>query len=281
MAEATASAVSARRSLRTDLHAYRVLLGSRLRSQTAYRAGFVLDLVGQLGLALLEFSEIYVLFHNIDVLGGLGLGAALLVFAIANVSWSIADTLVGHMDRLPVFIRAGTLDAMLVRPLPALGQLITSDLSLRRLSRTALGLVVLVVALPLAVDHWTVPKVALLVVAPLAGAAIFAALFVSAAGAQFWLIDGAELTNAFTYGSSYVASYPTSVLHVLVRTFFSFVIPASFVAYLPALVLTGEPGPPWLPQWLGWCTPVMAVAAWGVALLWWRTGLRHYTGAGG
>jgi ABC-2 type transport system permease protein len=266
---------------RSDLHAYRVLLGSRLRSQTAYRTGFALDLIGQLGLALLEFSEIYVLFHNIDVLGGLGFGAALLVFALAHVSWSVADTVVGHLDQLPVFIRAGTLDAMLVRPLPALGQLITSDLSLRRLSRTALALVVLVVALPLAVDDWTVPKLVLLVVAPIAGAAIFASLFVAAAGAQFWLIDGAELTNAFTFGSSYVASYPASVLHVLVRTFFSFVIPASFVAYLPALVLTGEQGPPWLPAWLGWCTPVMAVAAWAVALLWWRTGLRHYTGGGG
>jgi ABC-2 type transport system permease protein len=270
-----------RRGVRADLHAYRVLLGSRLRSQTAYRTGFVLDLVGQLGLALLEFSEIYVLFHNIDVLGGLGLGAALLVFALANVSWSIADTVVGHMDRLPVFIRAGTLDAMLVRPLPALGQLLTSDLSLRRLSRTAMALVVLVVALPLAVDDWTLAKAVLLVVAPVAGAAIFAALFVSAAGAQFWLIDGAELTNAFTYGSSYVASYPASVLHVVVRTFFSFVVPASFVAYLPTLVLTGAQGPPWLPAWLGWCTPVMAIAAWAVALLWWRTGLRHYTGGGG
>jgi ABC-2 type transport system permease protein len=267
--------------LRTDLRAYRVLLGSRMRSQTAYRTGFMLDLVGQLGLALLEFSEIYVLFHNIDVLGGLGLGAALLVFALANVAWSVADMAVGHMDRLPVFIRAGTLDAMLLRPLPVLAQLLTSDLSLRRLSRTAMGLVVLAVALPMAVHDWTPAKVLLILVAPLAGAAIFAALFVAAAGAQFWLIDGAELTNAFTYGSSYVASYPASVLHVLVRTFFSFVVPASFVAYLPALVLTDEPGPPWLPSWLGWCTPVMALLAWGVALLWWRTGLRHYTGAGG
>jgi ABC-2 type transport system permease protein len=270
-----------RTRLRSDLHAYRALLGSRMHSQTAYRTGFALDLVGQLGLALLELSEIYVLFHNIDVLGGLGFGAALLVWTLAHVSWSVADTLVGHMDRLPVFIRAGTLDAMLVRPLPALAQLITSDLSLRRLSRTALALVVLAVALPLAVDDWTVAKAVLLVVAPVAGAAIFAALFVAAAGAQFWLIDGAELTNAFTFGSSYVASYPASVLHVLVRTFFSFVIPASFVAYLPALVLTDQAGPAWLPAWLGWCTPVIAVAAWAVALLSWRAGLRHYQGAGG
>ncbi len=264
-----------------DLHAYRVVLGSRLRSQTAYRTGFALDLVGQLGLALLEFSEIYVIFHNVDVLGGIDVGAALLVFALANVSWSIADTVVGHLDTLPTFIRTGALDAMLVRPLPVLGQLVTSDLSLRRLGRTAMGLVVLGVALPLAVEDWTPAKVLLLAITPLTGAAIFGSLFVSAAGAQFWLVDGAEATNAFTYGSSYVASYPASVLHVAVRAFFGFVVPASFTAYLPALVLTGNPGPPGLPAWLGWFTPVTAVLACWVALGWWRVGLRHYTGAGG
>ncbi len=127
-----------------DLQAYRVVLGSRLRSQTAYRTSFALDVAGQFGLALLEFSKIYVIFRNVDVLGGLDIGAALLVFALANVSWSLADCVVGHLDTLPTFIRSGTLDAMLVRPLPALGQMITSDLSLRRLARTATGLVVLV-----------------------------------------------------------------------------------------------------------------------------------------
>lgn len=264
-----------------DLAAYKVLLGSRLRAQTSYRTSFALDLLGQTALALLELSEIYVIFHNVDVLGGLGLGAALLVFALANVSWSLADTVVGHVDTLPTYIRAGTLDAMLLRPLPALGQLVTSDLSLRRLARTAMGLVVLVVALPLAVDHWTPAKVVLLVVTPFTGAAIFAGLFVTAAGTQFWLVDGAELTNGFTYGSSYVSSYPASVLHVAVRVFFSFVVPASFTAYLPALVLTDSPGPAGLPAWLGWCTPVMAALVWLVALGWWRAGLRHYTGAGG
>ena len=267
--------------LTRDLPAYRVLLGSRVAAQTSYRTSFSLDLLGQLGLALLELSEIYVVFHNVDVLGGLDFGSALLVFALANVSWSIADTLVGHVDSLPTYIRTGTLDAMLLRPLPVLSQLVTSDVSLRRLARTAMGVVVLLVALPLAVQDWTPARVVLLVITPVTGAAIFAALFVAAAGAQFWLVDGAEMTNAFTYGSSYVSSYPTSVLHGIARTFFTFVVPAAFVAYLPALAITGQQGPPGLPSWLGWLTPVAAALSWCVALLCWRLGLRHYTGAGG
>ncbi len=265
----------------SDLPAYRALVGSRVDAQLGYRAGFALDVLGSIGIGVLEASEIYVLFHNVDTLGGLSLGPALLVFALANLSFSLADVVTGHLDELPRFIRTGTLDAMLLRPLPVLAQLVTSDISLRRLGRAGLALVVLVVALPMAVQDWTPPVVAMVVLAPLTGTAIFAALFTAAAGAQFWLVDGAELTNAFTYGSSYVASYPASVLAAPVRAFFSFVVPAAFTSYLPALVITGLPGPAGLPAGLGWWAPVAAAAAWAAAWALWRAGLRHYTGAGG
>lgn len=205
---------------------YGALVGSRVRAQTSYRTSFGLDVLASVGIGLLEASEIYVLFHNVDVLGGLALGPALLVFALANLSFALADVLTGHLDELPRFIRTGTLDAMLVRPLPLLAQLVTSDISLRRLGRAAVAVVILAVALPLAVPAWTPSAVAMLVLAPVTGTAIFAALFTAAAGVQFWVVDGAELTNGFTYGSSYVAAYPASVLAPPVRVFFTFVVPA-------------------------------------------------------
>ena len=264
-----------------DLRGYQVLVGSRLRAQTAYRSSFALDLLGNVGIGLVEFAEVYILFHNIDALGGLDFHGSLLVFALANIGFSLADLVVGHVDNLPSYLRAGTLDAMLLRPRPVLAQLIASDVSLRRLGRTLLSLVLLAVALPVAVSDWSAAKVLLTVLTPLIGAAIFGALFVCAAAMQFWLLDGREFTNAFTYGGSYAASYPTSLLHVVLRSFFAFVVPAAFTAYLPALVLLDEPGPPGLPAVLGWCAPVAAAALWAVALLWWRGGLRRYTGAGG
>ena len=264
-----------------EVQAYGALLSSRVRAQTAYRASFALDVAGNVGIGLLEFCEIYVIFHNVHELGGLGVGAALLVFSLANIGFSLADLAVGHVDELPTYLRAGTLDAMLLRPRPVLAQLVTSDVSLKRLGRTAIAVLVLAFALPIAGIHWSPATVGLLLLTPVTGAAIFSALFVCAAAMQFWLIEGGELANAFTYGGAYAASYPSSVLSVLVRTFFAFVVPAAFTAYLPALAVLGEPGPPYLPSWLGWCTPVAAVGIWTVALLWWRAGVRRYTGAGG
>lgn len=261
--------------------AYRALLGARLRAQTSYRASFLLDLLANIGIGLLEFCEIYVIFHNIDVLGGLDWQQALLVFALSNIGFSLGDLGFGHLDELPTYLRAGTLDAMLLRPLPLLGQLVSSDVSLKRLGRTAIALLVLAYALPTAVDHWSPAKVLLVLITPVAGGAVFAALFVCAAALQFWLVDGGEVANAFTYGGSYVSQYPASVLHVLLRSFFTFVVPAAFVAYLPSLVLLDKTPPGGLPTWLGWCAPLAALAICFVAAAWWRNGVRHYTGAGG
>jgi ABC-2 type transport system permease protein len=274
VAELTAAAERGR------LRPYTALLGSRLRSQTTYRTSFALDLLANAGIGVSELATVYVVFANVDSLGGLGVWEAALVFALANLAFALADLAVGHLDRMPTYLRTGTLDAFLLRPVPVLAQIITSDVSLRRLGRAGIAVAVLAVALPQVDVAWTPARVAMLVVTPVAATAVFAALFVLAGALQFWLIEGSEFANAFTYGGSFAASYPTSVLGTGARWLFTYVVPAAFVAYLPVLALLDRPGPAGTPSWLGWCTPFVAVVAWGLALLAWRTAVRHYTGTG-
>jgi ABC-2 type transport system permease protein len=264
-----------------DVRAYRVLLGSRLRSQLSYRTSFGFDLLGSSMIGVVEFFELYVIFANVPEVGGLDVTGALLVFALANLGFSLGDLIAGHVDDVPTLIRLGTLDVLLLRPLPLLAQLITSDFQLRRLGRATLALILLAIALTRADVDWTPARLALLVVTPLTGAWLFAALFVAAGAVQFWLVDGGEFTSAFTYGSSYAASFSPAVLSLPLRAFFTFVVPAAFTAYLPALAILGQPGPELLPSWLGWCVPPAAAAFWLVAVAMWRLGVRHYTGAGG
>jgi len=260
---------------------YRSLVGAQLRSQFSYRSSFVLNAIVSFLVGWLEFLEIYVLLHNAPTLGGLNFAEAALVFALANVGFSLADLVCGQLDSLPTFIRTGKLETYLVRPMPLAAQMITSTVQLRRLGRTLVGMAVLVFALSQLDLDLDPATVYLLVVTPLVGAAIYGSFFLTAGGLQFFLIDGTEFTNAFVYGGNYASQLPGSVLITPVRIFFTFVVPALFTAYLPALLILGRPGPEFAPSWLGWFTPVVAVLAWATALFWWRTGIRRYTGAGG
>jgi ABC-2 type transport system permease protein len=260
---------------------YRAVLSSRIRSQRSYRANFTIDLVSSLLVGIVELAEVGVLFLNVDRLGGLEFTQILIVFGLADLAFSVADLAFGHCDNLPTYLRAGTLDVFYLRPQPLLLQLITSDISLRRLARAMVGLASLVTGLVLADVDWSFAAVALLLVSALSGIATFAAMFVWAAGAQFFLIDGAEATNAFVYGGRYAASQPASVWNRPLKVVFGFFFPMAFTAYLPTVTLLGLPGTDLMPSWLGWCAPLAAIFTWAMALLSWRIGVRHYRGGGG
>ena len=260
---------------------YRAVLASRIRSQRSYRANFTVDLVSSLLFDIVELADVGVLFLNVDRLGGLELTQILIVFGLADLAFSVADLAFGHCDNLPTYLRAGTLDVFYLRPQPLLLQLITSDISLRRLARAMVGLASLVTGLVLVDIDWSFAAVALLLVSALSGIATFAAMFVWAAGAQFFLIDGAEATNAFVYGGRYAASQPASVWNRPLKVVFGFFFPMAFTAYLPTVTLLGLPGTDLMPSWLGWCAPLAAAFTWAMALLAWRIGVRHYRGGGG
>lgn len=264
-----------------DLAPYRAVLAARMRAQRSYRANFRLDLASSLIVGLVELAEVWVLFHSVHTIGGFTFAQVLLVFGLADITFSLADLVVGHCDNLPTYIRAGTLEVFYLRPQPLLLQLITSDISLRRLARAAVGLTCLVIGLAVNDIDWSPDKVALLILAFLSGLAIFSAMFVWAAGMQFFLLNGAEATNAFVYGGRYSASQPAAVWNRPLKVVFGFLFPMAFTAYLPALALLDLPGPDWLPAWLGWCAPLAAVWAWAMASLAWRVGVRHYQGGGG
>jgi len=261
--------------------AYRILIGSRIRSQLAYRASFWLNVATSVAVGLVEFVEIYAIFANVPVFGGLDLRQSSLVFALSNIGFALADTIFGQLDTIPTYLRLGRLEVLLVRPMPLLLQLVTSEVQMRRLGRLAVGVLIVVIVLPGLDLSYTASTVYLLVITPFVGAAIYGAFFATAGGLQFFLIDGAEFTSAFVYGGSYAGQLPGSVLITPIRILFTFVFPATVAAYLPSLLIMGLPGPRFLPAWLGWFAPVFAVWAWLLAWLAWRAGIRRFTGAGG
>ena len=259
---------------------YRPLLASRVRGQLAYPLSFGLDVLAQgIGQAI-ELVVILVLFGRVTSLGGFSADEVLLIYALAGISFGLADLVVGQLDELPRWIRTGELDVLMVRPLPVLAQLVTADLQLRRLGRVLVGVAVLAVVLTRAPIVWSPLTVVLLVVTPLVGAVIIGAIWVATCAVSFWVIEGRELANAFTYGSSLSTAYPLTVFAPWLRRLLTFVVPAAFVAYYPVLAILGRPDPLGLPAGVRYAAPLVAVAAVAVAALIWRAAVRHYQGAG-
>ncbi|MFJ5549772.1 ABC transporter permease [Streptomyces sp. NPDC093225] len=251
-----------------------------VRSTMAYRASFALAATGSAVLNALDFVAIFIMFRHVDGLGGFSLPEVALLYGTSSVSLGLADLLLGNSERVGARIRDGSLDTMLVRPVPVFAQLAADRFALRRVGRISQGLVVLGWALAVVDVAWTPGRVLLVPVMVVAGAAIFAAVFVAGAAFQFVAGDAAEVQNSFTYGGTTMLQYPPGVFaRELVRGV-TFVVPLAFVNWVPALHVLGRPDPVGLPGWAAYASPVVAVVALVPASLAWRAGIRAYRSTG-
>jgi ABC-2 type transport system permease protein len=263
-----------------EFRAYLALAGAQARSAFSYRASFLVELLGNLGATVFDVITVLVLFRATDRIGGFTLAEALLMTSITASGFALADFLVGNVDRLKTYVRAGTLDAVLVRPLGALPQLLLMDLPIRKLLRVVFGFGVLAVAIGLNDIHWTASRVLLITFSPVAAAVFLSSIFVISASLAFWWVDSGEIGSAFTYGGRDFASYPITVYGPVFRGLFAYALGFAFIGYQPALALLGRADPLGLPAWTGFAAPFVALAAASVAAVIWRTGIRHYRSTG-
>lgn len=263
-----------------ELRAYAALLGGQFRSAASYRASFVVELISNIGSTALDVATVFVLFRATRVVGGFTLGEAVLMTSLTAAGFVLADFAVGNVDRLKTYVRAGTLDAVLVRPLGVLPQLLLMDLPVRKALRLVIGVGMLGVGIGLNHIAWTPGRVLLIVVAPIAAAVFFGAIFVLSASVAFWWVDSGDLGSSFTYGGRDFTSYPITVYGGWFRAIFAYALGFGFVAYQPALALLGRADPLGLPPWAGYLSPLVALFAAAIAAAVWRTGVRHYRSTG-
>jgi ABC-2 type transport system permease protein len=259
---------------------YRRLVGAQVRGQASYRTSFALDLVGNAIVPLLDLLTVVAMFRVTRSLGGFRAVEVLVMFGLSATAFGLADLAVGNIEKLRLYVRMGLLDAVLLRPLGVLGQLLAMEFGLRRITKVGISVGVLAVALSRSGVDWTPERVALLVVSPVAGAVFFAAVYVAGATVAFYWIESGEFANGFTYGGRDFTSYPITVYNGFFRRLFAYSLGFGFVAYYPALAILGRADPLGLPSWTAWTTPAVALTAAGIAALVWRRGIRHYRSTG-
>jgi ABC-2 type transport system permease protein len=256
------------------------LLRASLRAQLTYRLSFAL-LTVTAGLAtFMDFLVLAAIFTHLPRLAGWSLPEIGLLYGISGVAFGIADLCIGTLDSLPQMVREGSFDVVLVRPIGTLYQVLAREFGLRRAGKIAQSAAVLAFSLAHVHVSWSPPRVAMLASALVTAPLIFGSVWVIVMTHVFWTVDTGEVANAFTYGGSFIASYPINLFAGWLRDLLAFVIPMAFVSYYPVLFVLGRPDPIGLPAFTPLLTPAVAAGLVVLARVVWRTGVRHYRGTG-
>jgi ABC-2 type transport system permease protein len=251
------------------------LIGARIRGDLQYRASFAMFTAGQFLVAFLDYLAIVIIFSHIPRLAGWSLAEVLFLYGATNVSFNLADLFISQVETLPMRVRTGTFDSMLIRPLGPLFQLATEEFALRRIGKVSQGALVLGLAMGQLNLDWTVPRIGMTAVMIIAGAVIFGSIWVMTAAVNIWTIETTQFGNAFTYGGNFLSQYPIDIYSSWLRRVFAYLLPVAFVNYFPALYILDRQG-----NALRFLSPAVAVLTVAVAAAFWRFAIRHYRSTG-
>lgn len=259
---------------------FRVILAARIRSDWQYRVSFLALLLSQMGAVGLDLAAIAVVLQLVPDLGGWSAAEVAFLYGMATLPFGISDLFVSPVDKVSNYVRDGSMDRVLLRPVPALLQISALEFELRRAGKLVPAIGALVWAIPNVEVSWSAGRIVVLVVALACGSVIYSSLWIMAASISFWAVSSKEALNAVTYGGQFANQYPLHIYQNWIRVGLGWGIPLAFVAYVPSVYILDAANPLGLPRWLVfWSVPVAATTV-AVALLIWKTGIRHYQSTG-
>ena len=264
------------------LNTYRRLISIRIRGQMQYRTAFLFDVLATAFITTVEFGSLALIFQRFENIGGWTLAEVAFLYGIIAVSFGTMDMLFSGFDpqSFGQHVRRGTFDQLLLRPVDITVQVLGSEFIMRRLGRIIQGLAIFIYALIMLKLQWTAGKVLYLPVVYISQVLFFGGLFIIGATISFWTVESLEVVNIFTYGGNEMMSYPMHIYPKWMVRFFTFIIPAIFLNYYPALFFLDKPDPFNLSPVAHFLAPIAGLGVMLIALAFWRYGIRHYQSTG-
>lgn len=249
---------------------------TQLQCGMAYRADFVVLVIGVLLQQSVSLVFLWVFFSQVDELGGWSVWDIVVLQGIVLISTGLADLIGDGSWQLRGDVNSGAFDRVLVRPLPAALQQATSRPAGHGLGHVGLGLTALVIGLVRAdvtLRWWTIP---LIILAALSGGVIHLAINFMTNMTVFWEPASRSALPTLVGRLREFAKYPLTIYDGVTRVLVT-IIPYTVVGYFPTLLVLDRGGPE---RHLGWAAPLAAAMMAGLAALLWRSALRRYQGAG-
>ena len=268
--------------MRRSLSIYLRLIKVQIHAQMMYRVSFMTEAIGVALVTLLEYASLALVFQKFQNLGGWSLGQVAFLYGLAEFSFGMMDLIFSGFDpdKFGIKIRRGSFDQLLLRPVNITLQVLSSEFVLRRFGKIFIGFLIFISAIALNPVQWTFTKVTMTMFVVLSQVCFFGGLFVIGATITFWTIESIEVINIFTYGGSYLISHPMHIYPEAIRRFFTFIIPAAFLNYYPALYILEIPDPLGLPEWVAFLAPLSGLMILTAAMTFWHFGINHYQSTG-
>ena len=262
----------------------RVVLQSLKMSVHARMQYRVDTLVAALAVFIRESANIiaiYLALLKFDRINDWNVNEMLFLYSILFLTYAFVVSLFADLRQFSDTIREGRFDRLLVRPRSLLLQLILNNADLiASAGHGTLGILLFVISAGKVGIHWDFVTILYYISAIVSGILIQGGLFIIFSSLCFYFVETNSIRSIFYWNMRKFAGYPISIYHKLIQSILIYVVPFAFVNYFPAQYLLRKPDMADYPEIYIYIAPLVGVAVYLIAYLFWRISVRRYYSTG-
>ncbi|HMD81457.1 MAG TPA: ABC-2 family transporter protein [Anaerolineales bacterium] len=257
------------------------LIRVALQSRLQYRADFITGIIGVIILNLVDVALIGILVNRFRHLNGWTLWEMVFLYCLWLLGHSFYSFFFWHIRALEDYLVEGTFDQFLMRPASPFIMFLGREvqyLGVADLTFSTLGLSLAYQNLNL---QWSSTHWLFFGAAVISGTLIETTLILMIACISFWTGRSRRAHQLLNRLNMMVQHYPVDIFGYTFRVIVTGLIPVAFMNYYPALMLLGKLDlqSPW--GWLGYMSPVVALALVIITSGIWHLAIRRYSSSGG
>lgn len=241
-------------------------------------------LVAALAVFIRESANIIVIYLALlkfDRINGWNVNEMLFLFSILFLTYAFVVSLFADLRDFSCMIREGRFDRLLVRPRGVLFQLILNNADLiASVGHGTLGILLFLVSAGRVGIQWDFATTLYYVGTIISGVLIQGGIFIIFSALSFYFVETNSIREIFYWNMRKFAGYPISIYHKLIQAILIYVVPFAFVNYFPAQYLLRKPDMAGYHEIYIYIAPLVGLAVYLIAYLFWRVSVKKYYSTG-
>lgn len=245
------------------------------KTMLEYKTDFVIGIISTFVNQFYGIFFVWVIFENIKQIHGWTFYEITFVYGLLTIAKGIDMFFCDNLYCLGLeYVREGTFDIFMIRPLSPLFQLLASYMQQDGIGLVLLGSIVITRSLAELHIHLGIFEILMLFIMVLSGAAIISAINLIMATFGFKTVNSHIIMSSVNSLQDF-ALYPILIYPKAIGIILTWIIPYAFVSFYPAGYFLHKG----LVEY-AFLTPVIAVVLWVIALKVWSIGIKNYSSTG-
>lgn len=267
------------RKPKNPLRFYFVSLQKLLKARVSYRADFFIMLVAVFIKEFAQIALLLVIVERFDSLAGWNKWQIAFLYCMVSLVYRLFYSFFGNISTLSDLTISGNLDMYLIYPRKPLLMLISKAYIWRIFYNFAIFAVLVFVYIKAGGDVSVIGFVEL-IIAIISSVMIIFSIYLIIGTLSFYLTNVRSILEILSELISEYMKYPLNIFGRSISMIFTFILPIGFIAYYPSIYILDIENSIYFASTAEIITPLLSVILLGIALLFWKRGLRRYNSTG-